>query len=66
MAGTSSRTTVISLRLPNDVVAIAQRRVDRWNRNGGRYRSVNDYLRMLVIWDMRRSHRKKAKGQDGI
>lgn len=59
MAGTSKKTRVISLRLPNATVAVAQRRVDLWNSQGGLYRSVNDYLRMLVIWEMGRSHHKK-------
>jgi len=52
MAGISSKTRVIGLRLPNDLVEIALR------RSQGNYTTISDYLRQRLIYDLTRKHRK--------
>ena len=52
MAGTSTKTQVISIRLPNDIVKIIERRI----YVTGHYRTVSSYLRDRIIYDMTRKH----------
>lgn len=50
MAGTSSKTRIVALRLPNDVIAIIERRL----RN--RSMTISKYLRDRIIYDLTRKH----------
>jgi len=54
MAGTSSKTTVVTLRLPNDVVAKVKQRIG----GTGYSESVSSYLRKRIIYDVNRKHKK--------
>lgn len=49
----SKKTKVISIRLPNELVAKVQKRVEE-----GRHDSVADYLRDRIIYDVLRKHQK--------
>lgn len=55
MAGTSTKTKVVSLRLPNEVVFTLERRIagkrTRWD-------SVGEYLQERIIYDVMREHKK--------
>ena len=55
MSGKSSKTTVISIRLPNDVVCTLRRRVDGRRTHWG---SVGEYLQDRIIYDTTRSHKR--------
>lgn len=57
MSGTSSKTTVVSLRLPNEVVFTLQRRI---NGKKGRHDSVALYLQERIIYDTNRSHKRRV------
>jgi len=52
MAGTSSKTKLITFRLPNDVYEIILRRVTPT----GHPRTVSSYIRDRTIYDVRRKH----------
>ena len=54
----SKKTKVISIRLPNELIAKVQKRVDV-----GRHESVADYLRDRIIYDVERKH-KRARNKD--
>lgn len=56
MSGRSSKTGIIRMRLPNEIIAIVQKRVDN-----GRHDSVSSYLRDRIIYDITRKH-VKTKG----
>lgn len=60
MSGKSSKSQLITLRLPNDVVYTLTHRI---NGKRGRWQSIGDYLKERIIYDVRRSHSKK-KGQN--
>ena len=56
----SKKTTIVSIRLPNELVAKVQKRVDN-----GRHESVADYLRNRIIYDVNRKHRRaRSKKND--
>ena len=53
MPGSSTKTQVIRVRLPREVLAVIQRRVDReWD-------SVSQYVSDLVTYQVMRSHHKR-------
>ena len=53
MSGKSSKTQVVHVRLPNDVVEVIRRRVDNeWD-------SVSQYLRDLISYQIMRSHHRR-------
>ena len=56
MSGLSKKTSLITLRLPNDVLCTLERRI---NGKRGRWPSVRIYLQELVIWYVRRPHEPK-------
>ncbi len=56
MSGKSSKSQLITLRLPNDVVCTLTHRI---NGRRGRWQSVGDYLKERITYDTRRSHNKK-------
>ena len=58
MSGTSKKTTVISIRLPNDVVFTLNRRI---NGRRGRWESVGEYLQERIIYDTMRVHARRDK-----
>ena len=58
MPGTSKKTTVISIRLPNEVVFTLQHRIDG---DRSRWGSVGEYLQERIIYDVTRSHKGKDK-----
>lgn len=58
MPGASSKTTLVTLRLPNDVVEIIQRRVGGTGYPPG---TVRSYLEKRVIFDVRRKHKKREE-----
>ena len=53
MSGRSSKTTVVTIRLPNDVVYTLSRRIagDR-----SRWSTIGEYLKERIIYDTERSH----------
>jgi len=53
MSGTSSKSTRISIRLPND------RRI---NGRRSRWVSVGEYIKERLIYDLERSHGNNRKG----
>jgi len=55
MSGTSSRTTIISLRLPNEVVYTLKRRIDGRRTH---WSSVGEYLQERIIYDTQREHKR--------
>ena len=57
MPGTSKKTTVVSLRLPNEVVFTLQRRI---SGDRSRWLSVGEYLQERIIYDTQRSHTRKG------
>jgi hypothetical protein len=56
MSGTSSKTTLITLRLPNEVVCTLERRI-----NGRRthWFGVREYLQERIIYDTQREHKRR-------
>ncbi len=54
MAGKSSKTTILSIRLPNEAMLILNRRCST-----NRYESVGDYLRARILYDLYRKHGKR-------
>ncbi len=52
----SKTTTVVSIRLPNEVVFTLTNRI---NGQRSRWGSVGEYLRERIIYDTQRSHGKK-------
>lgn len=57
MPGKSTRTTVVTLRLPNDVVEKVKRRLS----GTGYPETVNSYLRKRIIYDINRKHARSSK-----
>ena len=53
MGGTSKKSKVISVRLPNEVIATLERRV---NGRRSRWDSVGQYLRERIEFDTMRPH----------
>ena len=53
----SRKSKIISIRLPNELIAKVQKRVDV-----GRHESVSDYLRERIIYDITRKHKKAKRG----
>lgn len=53
MAGKSKRTKVVSLRLPNELMAKIEKRV-----KSGEWDSVGHYLRERITYDILRQHRR--------
>lgn len=51
MAGKSSKTQVIAIRLPNEIVETIKKRFAN-----NRFDSVSHYLRERIIYDMTRKH----------
>lgn len=58
MKGISQKTSIITLRLPNDVLEMIARRARKNNV------SAYEYLRERVIYDVRRTHRKGKEISD--
>jgi len=56
MSGTSSKTTVVSIRLPNEVVFTLKRRLDGQR---SRWSSVGEYLKERIIYDTMRPHERR-------
>ena len=52
----SKKTRIISIRLPNELIAKVQKRVDV-----GRHESVSEYLRDRIIYDIGRKHKKAIR-----
>jgi len=59
MSGTSSKSTRISIRLPNDLVRTLNRRI---NGRRSRWVSVGEYIKERLIYDLERSHGNNRKG----
>ena len=59
--GKSSITRLVSFRLLNDEFAVAQRRVAK---HPERWRSVGDYCRKRMKYDLTRSHKRKSREGD--
>ena len=57
MAGKSSTTPVIALRLPNEVVTKVKQRIS----GTGSHKTVSSYLRDRIIYDISRKHKKHKK-----
>ena len=55
MSGKSSKTTVVSIRLPNEVVFTLKRRI---NGKRTRWDTVGNYLKERIIYDTERAHVK--------
>ena len=60
MSGTSSKTTVVAVRLPNEVVFTLKRRIDGQR---SRWDSVGEYLKERIIYDVERQHKRKQSKQ---
>jgi len=58
MSGTSTKSTVVSIRLPNEVVSTLSRRI---NGRRSRWVSIGEYLQERVIYDVERSHNRKRE-----
>ena len=58
MSGTSSKTTLITLRLPREVVCTLERRI---NGRQSHWWSVREYLQERIIYDTERLHTKKRR-----
>lgn len=56
MSGTSSKSTIVSFRLPNEVVSTLKRRIDG---RQSRWGSVGEYLKERIIYDTERQHGKR-------
>jgi len=56
MSGTSRKTTVVAVRLPNEVVFTLKRRLEG---RRSRWGSVGEYLRERIIYDTERQHGRK-------
>ena len=55
MAGISRKTQVVSIRLPNEVCRLIEKRLAR---QGSCSKTISQYLRDRIIYDMTRIHRK--------
>jgi len=55
MSGKSQTSTVVSIRLPNEVLFTLKRRI---NGRRSRWASVGEYLKDRIIYDVKRSHDK--------
>jgi len=53
VSGKSNKTTVVAIRLPNDVVFTLRRRI---NGNRSRWSTVGEYLKERIIYDTERRH----------
>ena len=53
MLGKSNKTTIITIRLPNEVVYTLRRRIDG---RRSRWASIGDYLKERIIYDIERKH----------
>jgi len=60
MSGKSSKTTVVAVRLPNEVVFTLRCRIDG---RRSRWESVGEYLRERIIYDTMREHKRRAVGE---
>jgi len=58
MSGTSKKTTVVGLRLPNDVVLTLQQRI---SGPRSRHLTIGEYLKERIIYDTMRQHSKKKE-----
>jgi len=58
VSGKSTKSQVIGIRLPNEIVGIIHRRAAK-----NRFNSVSDYHRERIIYDMTRKH-VKQRGQN--
>ena len=56
MSGTSSKTKVVTIRLPNEVVYTLTRRI---NGRRSRWGSIGEYIKERLIYDIERSHKGK-------
>ena len=59
MPGKSLKTQIIAFRLPNEVIAILERRV---KGRLGHWESVGQYLQERIIYDTKRAHNKTTGG----
>jgi len=62
MSGKSSKSTVVTIRLPNEVVYTLSRRI---NGRRSRWGSVGEYIKERLIYDIERSHGGKKGESDG-
>lgn len=58
MSGKSTKSEIVSFRLPNDVVSTLNHRIAG---RRGRWQSIGEYLQERVIYDTRRLHVRKRK-----
>jgi len=56
MPQTSGKSKVVSIRLPNEVVAILSRRI---TGRRSRWESMGEYIKERLIYDIMRPHKKK-------
>jgi len=54
----SKKSQVITVRLPNEVVA----KIDKRIKVTGKYRTRSSYLRDRITYDITRKHKKHRKG----
>lgn len=57
MPGRSTKTQVVSIRLPTEVIDVIRRRVD----NG--WDSVSQYVRNLVTYEVMRNHHRRKNAE---
>jgi hypothetical protein len=60
MSGTSSKSTVVAIRLPNDVVDVIRQRAEARGCS-----NLADYLRPRIISDLTRKHKRNDARQRG-
>lgn len=58
MSGTSRISTVITIRLPNELVNTLKHRI---NGRRSRWDSVGEYIKERLVYDLTRSHGKIKK-----
>ncbi len=54
----STITTPVVFRLPNEVLSIVKKRIEG---SRSHWKTVGEYLRDRVIYDLTRSHKKRGK-----
>lgn len=59
MSGTSTKSQVISIRLPNEIVETIKRRFAN-----NRFDSISAYLRDRIIYDFTRKHKRFNRPQE--
>ena len=60
MSGTSNKSTIVTIRLPNEVVYTLRRRIDG---KRSKWESVGEYIKERLIYDIMRSHGGNKSGR---